>query len=336
MNVRGAAVQSGLAALGLVVAYTTWQREPERAPGESVVIDVSKGDLQKVRFDDGAGKTVEMDARKEGRDEEPRVWLKLSADAKLKKPARELPGNEGAERLWDKFGPLHATRALGVLGADKLKELGLDTAKKRLVVTARGVTHTFDVGASPYGVSDPYVKDEADGKVYVLGGGVVNDLDAAGVRFIDRALHGFKPGDYDTVTVTAGGKSRTLTSPPAENAFAAKLVNSKTGKPDEMAKNWHDKIWRATVTDALGKGEMPPQGAPEVACKIEYSWKGKPKGFLELGRTLAPQVASTSSPPPPVPVGDIWGRSERTASWDKLPVTVEEQIKECSKVAAGE
>ena len=147
----------------------------------------------------------------------------------------------------------------------------------------------------------------------MLGGGVVNDLDAAGVRFIDRALHGFKPGDYDTVTVTAGGKSRTLTAPPSENAFAAKLVNAKTGKPDEMAKNWHDKIWRATVTDALGKGEMPPQGAPEVACKIEYSWKGKPKGFLELGRTLAPPVASTSAPPP-VPVGEIWGRSERTAS----------------------
>ena len=56
MNVRGAAVQSGLAALGLVVAYTTWQREPERAPGEVIVIDVNKSDVQKVRFDDGAGK----------------------------------------------------------------------------------------------------------------------------------------------------------------------------------------------------------------------------------------------------------------------------------------
>ena len=42
MNVRGAAVQSGLAALGLVVAYGTWQREPERAPGEVVVVDASK------------------------------------------------------------------------------------------------------------------------------------------------------------------------------------------------------------------------------------------------------------------------------------------------------
>src|SRR5207249_3312658 len=123
MNVRGAAVQSGLAALGLVVAYTTWQREPERAPGESIVVDVNKSDVQKVRFDDGAGKTVELSQRKE-RDEEPRVWLNLGPDVKTKKPAREVPGNEGAERLWEKFAPLRATRALGVLKADKLKELG--------------------------------------------------------------------------------------------------------------------------------------------------------------------------------------------------------------------
>src|SRR6185369_1477169 len=119
MNVRGAAVQSGLAALGLVVAYTTWQREPERAPGEVVVVDVNKSDVKSIRLDDGNGKTVELERRQDGRDEEPRVWLKLSADAKAKppKPAREVPGNEGADRLWDKFAPLHATRALGTLPA---------------------------------------------------------------------------------------------------------------------------------------------------------------------------------------------------------------------------
>src|SRR5438105_3314658 len=131
MNVRGAAVQSGLAALGLVVAYTTWQREPERAPGESIVVDVNKSDVQK----------------------------------------------------------------------------------------------------GPFAVSDPYVKDEQDGRVYVLGGGVIGDLESAGVRFVDRQLHGFKPGDYDNVTISAGGKSRTLSVPAAENAFAAKMINPKTNKP---------------------------------------------------------------------------------------------------------
>ena len=333
MNVRGAAVQSGLAALGLVVAYTTWQREPDRAPGEVVVVDANKSDVTSIKLDDGNGKTTELDRRKEG-DDEPRVWLKLSADAKAKKPAREVPGNEGAERLWDKFAPLRATRALGTLKADKLKELGLDAPKKKLEVTARGVKHVFDIGSSPYGVSDPYVKDEQDGRVYVLGGGVINDLESAGVRLVDRQLHAFKPGDYDSVTITAGGKSRTLKAPPSENQFTAKLVNAKTGKPDDMAKNWHDKVWRMMVVDVLGKGEQPTDGTPEVACKVQYDWRGKQKGFVELARvTPAPVASNVSTPPKPA---EAWARSEHTASWDKLPGNAEDVIKECSKIAAGE
>jgi hypothetical protein len=334
MNVRGAAVQSGLAALGLVVAYTTWQREPERAPGEVIVVDVNKSDVQSVRIDGADGKSVEMERRKDTTGEEPRVWLKLSADAKQKKPAREVPGNEGAERLWDKFGPLRATRALGTLKPDKLKELGLDAPKKHIEVTARGVKHTFAVGSSPFGVSDPYVKDEQDGRVYVFGGGLINDLESAGTRLVDRQLHVFKPGDYDSVTISAGGKSRTLQAPPSENAFAAKLVNAKTGKPDDMAKNWHDKVWRMMVTEVLGKGELPSGGTPEVACKIEYGWHGKHKGFVELGRVTPPPVASNATTPPAA--GEPWARSERTASWDKLPASADDVIKECSKIAAGE
>ncbi|MGZ3428744.1 MAG: DUF4340 domain-containing protein [Polyangia bacterium] len=334
MNVRGAAVQSGLAALGLVVAYTTWQREPERAPGEAIVVDVNKSDVQKVRFDDGAGKTVELSMRKEGRDEEPHVWLALGPDAKMKKPAREVPGNEGADRLWEKFGPLRATRALGVLKPEKLKELGLDAPKKKLEVTARGVKHTFEIGSSPYGVSDPYVKDTQDGRVYVLGGGVIGDLDSSSVRFVDRQLHAFKPGDYDSVTISAGGKSRTFQVPQAENQFAAKMINPKTGKPDDLTKNWHDRLWRLMVSEVLGKGEMPSTGTPEVSCKVEYAWRGKQKGFVELGRTTPPPVASNV--PPPAAQTEAWARSEHTASWDRLPANADEVIKECSKVAAGE
>src|SRR5205823_6489508 len=82
MNVRGAALQSGLAALGLVAAYTTWQREPERAPGEVVVLDVNKGDVKQIRFDDGAGKWVELERRSEPGLDEPRVWLKLAKNEK--------------------------------------------------------------------------------------------------------------------------------------------------------------------------------------------------------------------------------------------------------------
>ncbi len=337
MNARGAAVQSGLAALGLVVAYATWQREPERAAGDVVVIDANKSDVKKIRFEGGDNKWVELTRRQES-GEEPRVWLKVSPDAARKAPERELPGNDGAQRLWDKFAPLHATRALGVLEAAKLKEVGLEKPAKKLSVEAKGGRYDFVIGSPPFGgVSDPYVQDQHDKRVYVLGGGVISDLDSAGTRLIDRALHSFKPGDWDSITVTAGGKTRTLTVTNPEVAAQTKLL-AKSGKPDDMAKNWHDRIWRFFVTDVLGKGENPAAGTHEISCKVSYSFRGKPRGFLEIGRVAAtapaPASQSASSQPPPAPVTEFWARSEHTASWNKLPTSADEITKECAKVAA--
>ena len=127
MRTRGAAIQGGLAALGLVAAYTTWQRAPERAPGEATVVDAAKSDITKVRFDDGA-RWVELEPKPAG-DEEGgiAIWMRLSAQpSPAPAPERYVRGNAGAERLLDKLAPLHATRALGVLPAAKLMELGLD------------------------------------------------------------------------------------------------------------------------------------------------------------------------------------------------------------------
>ena len=52
MKARGAAIQGGLAVLGLVAAYATWQRAPEVGAEDVVILDLSKGDVEKVRFED--------------------------------------------------------------------------------------------------------------------------------------------------------------------------------------------------------------------------------------------------------------------------------------------
>src|SRR5262245_23217440 len=123
MRARGAAIQGGLAALGLALAYGTWQREPERAPGEVVVVQASKTEVQKVRYEDGK-KGAELTRRTDGDD--TITWVKVSASADGKVPERELRGNPNADKLFEGFGPLHASRALGVLDAAKLKELGVE------------------------------------------------------------------------------------------------------------------------------------------------------------------------------------------------------------------
>jgi hypothetical protein len=334
MRTRGAAIQGGLAALGLVAAYATWQRQPERAPGEVVVLDATRGNLGKVRFDDGT-KWVEMEQRSDAG--EPAIWLHLAANPTNKSPERELRGNEGASKLWDKFSPLRATRALGTLDAAKLKELGLDAPKKKLQVTVKGQTRSFAIGTPPFNVSDPYVMDEADKRVYVLGGGVISDLDSSAVRLVDRTVHAFKPAEFDGLTVAAGNKKRELTQTTGDTPASVKLSSKKTGKVDEQAKNWHDKLWRLYVTEVLGKGEKPAGGEPTLGLRLEYFERGKQKGFLELGRVPAPAPAAPASmPTTPPPANELYARSEHTAGWVKLPPSADDLLKEADKIVAGD
>jgi hypothetical protein len=83
MNVRGVALQGTLAAVGLVAAFLTWQREPEGLPGEVTVLDISKRALQKVRYDD-ANRFVELS--RDPQDEET-IWVLLGDKPRPPPPA---------------------------------------------------------------------------------------------------------------------------------------------------------------------------------------------------------------------------------------------------------
>ena len=333
MKARGAMVQGALAAVGLVAAWTTWQREPDHAPGEAVVLDVTHNDLSKVRFEDEK-KWVELEVRKgDG------VWLHTSARLDLKLPERTLRANESAEKLLERFAPLRANRSLGALGPDKLKEFGLEAPKKKLRITARGEESTFLVGSSPFGVSDPYVKDEHDGKVYLLGGSILSDLESATTRLLDRSLHQFLPSEFDGLTVAAAGKQREFVQTHAENSSTAKLAAKATPeKADEMVKNWHDKVWRLVSTDVLGQNENPASGAPQIAARIDYTFRGKERGFIELARVIpaAPPDGPAGAPKPLTPQSEIYARTEHTAGWVKVPASNDELLHEAEKIAASE
>ncbi len=327
MRPAGAMVQGALAAVGLLGAWATWQREPERAPGEAIVLDVTHNDLGTIRYETDKG-WVELSAHKgDG------VWLHVGPRSDAKTPERVLRGNESAEKLYDKFAPLRATRGLGALGGDKLKEFGLDAPKKKILVTARGGQTTLLVGTSPYGVSDPYVKDDRDGKVYLLGGGVLADLESASTRLIDRALHQFLPTEWDGLTVTAGGKKKELVQVNAESAMAAKIaLKANPTKPDDMAKNWHDKVWRLVSLDVLGHDEKPAGGEPQVVARLDYTHRGKERGFIELGRVTPPKPEGQSGAGP---ASEIYLRSEHTAGWVKVPSSADDLVKEAEKIAAS-
>jgi len=233
-------------------------------------------------------------------------------------PPRDLYGSDVAAKLVDQFAPLRSPRAFGILDAAKLKELGLEGSKKKLTISAKGDTREYTIGQPPgNGILESFMRDERDGRVYLMPHGVLGDLTAT-TRLVDKKLHGFEPVEFDRLVITVGGKSRELVQSHRESIQAALLASPKTpDKPDQMAKNWHDLLWRSFAMDVLGAGEVPKEGAPTPAAKVEYFDGKKSIGYIELAKPPENSVQQTDQ------AGNrttMYARTERTAGWVKLHV----------------
>jgi hypothetical protein len=343
MNGRAVAVQGGLALGALLLAYGTWQRPTESSSASSFVLDLTKNDLEKVRFDDVDAKAWSELTR--GEDKQGSfVFVRLSgydsSDAALpashpgialKMAERLVRGNETAQRVFERFTPLRASRALGALDSGKLKELGLDTPKKTIEVTARGVKHKYAIVPAPPGGTDPYIKDLQDNKVYIVDRSVLSDLQSARTNLVERRVHGFPLEDVDRIVIEAGTLRRELVASRIDKSYpGVRLAPVEApDKPDDTLKNWHDRIFGLSPTDVLGKGEQPASGQPVPAMRLTYSSRGRPLGWIELARPPADAV-STGTPSST----EVYARSEFTADWVRLAADAANLLTEGEKLAA--
>jgi hypothetical protein len=221
--------------------------------------------------------------------------------------------------LFERFAPLRASRALGTLDTAKLKDLGLDSTKKRIEVVGRGARRRYALAPAPLGGTDPYIRDEQDGRVYVIPRTILSDLQAASTNLVERRLHNFKIEEVDRLVITAAGKKKEYRASRIDDSMPGiRLAPVGSEKADETAKNWHDRIWNLFPADVLGKGEAPKEGPPRTAIRVEYFSRGKNLGWVELGRAGgAPANESTTQPPPSSDTA--YSRSEYSLGWMKLP-----------------
>jgi len=234
-------------------------------------------------------------------------------------PPRELRANETAEKLFARFAPLRALRALGELDAKKLEEVGLASTPRKLTLTVGGKAQAFSLASPAGGWGTPYLRREADGRVFLLGPALLPDLENATSRLVDRRLHTFELGDFDAVVISAGGASRTFTASGNAPGGPVSLVPVESPeRPDEFARNWHDRVWRLIPLDFLGQGELPPGGEPQEAFRVEYRKGGKPVGELRVARGQ----------------GSFFARTEHTTGWARLHAGVDPLANEAAKVAA--
>ena len=329
MTFRQVAVQGGLALGALVLAYVTWQRSPELAPDEVFVVDIGKSDLVSARFDDQEKSTwVELGRSSDesgpfvsvylGPQEQPVSGKPPKAEAKpeakpeaKKTPERLVRGSDAAEKLFTSFAPLRASRSLGILSAEKLKALGLDAAKKRITLVLRKGNRTFAIAPAPAGGTEPYLRDEQSGQVYLVARSLLSDFQSAASLLVERHVHSFRLEDVDRIGVSHGATKREFSVSRSERGVQLAPA-SAPDKPDSAFKTWHDRVFATWPVEVLGKDEVPAQGAPQVELRVEYSLRGHRLGYIEIGKVE--DVATTS----PSTKTTLFARSERTLGWFKL------------------
>ena len=321
MTYRQVAVQGCLALGALALAYFTWQRSPELAPGEVFVVDIGKNDLVSARFDDqektawveigrSADESGSFISVRLGPQEQPASGKTKAADSK-KTPERLVRGNDAAEKLFASFAPLRASRSLGVLADAKLKDLGLAGSKKKITLTLHNGKRSFAIAPAPAGASEPYLRDEASGQVYVVGRSFLSDFQTATSLLVERHLHAFRLEEADRIAVSQGATRREFLISRGEDGVRLYPVGAPD-KPDAALKTWQDRVFGAWPVEVLGKDEVPSEGSPQIELRVDYTLRGHRLGFIEIGKIAAVATATEGAK------DTLFARSERTLGWFKL------------------
>ena len=157
----------------------------------------------------------------------------------------------------------------------------------------------------------PYLRDETSGKVYLVARSLLSDFQAASSLLVERRLHAFRVEEADRLRVSVGSRARDVLVSRSNEQTRLALASSPS-EPDASLKTWHDRAFSLWPTEVLGKDEVPTEGSPQAALRIDYSSRGRPLGYLEIGK-VAPVASSAEG------AKDSWfARSERTLGWVKL------------------
>jgi hypothetical protein len=231
-----------------------------------------------------------------------------AAPAKLEKQA--FVGVKAAGETIEKLANMSAVRALGKVDAGRAADFGLDKPEGTLKVKIAGKEHVLTVGGNTPGSGERYAKYGATGEVFAIPGDLMQGLQYADTRLMERDFHAFEDDAVTRIRVTKGAKSRELVRVAGkENAWADAATPAK---PDETVVNWLNKLQRARIIEYV-EAPNPPPGPDSLSVRVEYFAGPKNLGFLELYKLRGG------------PDGEYVGRTEQTRWYVKLLASAAEQ-----------
>lgn len=268
--------------VSFVLAYVVWTREPGRASAGEVSVFPCRGETpREVEFKAG-DRTVRCVQKKSAYSGKSFWWIDAAGEG-------FKASGKFAEAL-GRFCPWKALRDLGDLGDEKKQEFGLAGSQDRLVLGFRAGQESFRIGTAAQGSQDRYVEDERSGRVYLVRGQDLRDLEHPKSRFMERNLHSFDKDHVARVRLQSGERGAELV--PVHEAGKVKGwadAGSPT-EPKDPLRNWMQKYFTLRFTDYVKPEEeaesmacSAPVGTEEVFSLTFYDEK-KEIGFFRLYR----------------------------------------------------
>ncbi len=323
-------VHAILAVVGLLWAYRVWTtgEEEERPETEVEMLSCSDSQFQRVELQT-KHKSITLQQRKA--DGENYVWIQ-SHSLQNKKPAnyKEYAGNQAAKDYINEITPLRALRSLGKIESKALVDLGLKDPQSKLLLKCNDKTHTLNIGGSTFGSSDRYVRVGQSGPVYLVKADLVQTLESAETRLMQRDTQAFKLTEIDEIKVTVGKKTRVLLHRDRRDTQQAQWVDkAKPDQRNELYGNWLRTVESLKVSDYLDPKSEPgsaskntPGGKSIPVLSLTYIAEGALKGTLEIVRVDGPTP-------------EYYAMSGATHAWVRLVASSAKRVIDDAAVVVG-
>ncbi|HKI99335.1 MAG TPA: DUF4340 domain-containing protein [bacterium] len=202
-------------------------------------------------------------------------------------------GNATAHQILVALASLTAQRDVGPYQGLDAKQFGLPNEDDTLELT-RGDKPALkmQLGRLTYGETGRYVRDLADGHVYLLPVRELRRLKAARAAMMDRDLLGYSPEQADRIELHAADRSRTL--------FRLAKAGQWGEKPDAAQGDSNmaalvATLQRVKVMRYLGTGEAAPTGKPDLEVRLARADGKNGQDWLRLYAGKGVEATAVSS-----------------------------------------
>lgn len=269
-------------------AYQTWTHEDELALADKVVLlPGSPDELHSIVYR-GPELELTLDFRE---DEHGRyAWGRAEPRGAALEPPELPPAEEGAEPpppppvpepeefkvgkagdpVIEALAPFVAKRRLEGVG-DDLAELGLEEPEATLEITREGKEpKVFELGSNVFGGTGVYVRDPADGAIYLVEARVIRPLLNGARTLPDRDLTGIDERKVERLTLRVGDRQASFTQHNPDDPDAKYW--SVSGEDDNNAEvtAWVGKVLRLRSSRYV-QGE---EGLVDLASAFDFVVEG--------------------------------------------------------------